>query len=781
MLWVLFVGFLPGKLQASASQPGGTLLPAAAGVPGQSAAKLHMHTDRTFYVPGDTVWYKAYLADAATLQPVKQRTIVTVAVYNAARQQVCSQKIQTKQGTAAAQLVLPDSLRTGNYALVAYAGPVKEERERTLFQKTLVVLRPGKPAGPAKIPASEQELAALTFFPEGGALIAGLESRVGFKATTHAGNGTAVEGQLLDNAGKPVGNFKADQSGTGSFLFRPQGNSVYTVKITKPQVAEGAAFALPPARLAGVTLQTTNLADSVLEVKLTGTPALANSRYELEIQSNGKVWFSESMALGAQAAAARKIGGKQMPAGLAQVRLLERGTVLAERLVYFRPQALQVTLSANKTRYGRREPVTVVVEAKDPQGKPVQGEFSVAVTDLSQNHFLSINPNIYSSLQPAAALPAAYAGYLKDNTPETRKALDDLLLTLQASEIRPVKAAPLQEAQGPGGPDQELSLQGKVVNGQGEPLGKAIVFLLELETGKSDLVTASENGTFSYPIRMPNASYRFLYQVWQQGVFQKEARVVPFADSLTAFPDMAGPALSPAGNHKLLLQAGIQKQFRETIATPAQPAGAGRNWATVPADRTYQLSNYSEFQDVEEVFKEIVPSIRIRTKQDQTESRVINPATKKFNANQPLYLIDGQPTFNGDLVLRMNADLVQEVSVFFTPEKLQPFGFIGNQGVVAIRTKAGNFRTAELSNNLLELPGLAEEKTFKILGTEASAPDFRPTLYWNPRVKTDASGRARITFPTSDAATRFGIELEGLTPEGTVGREFLEFEALPAQ
>ena len=33
----------------------------------QDQDKVYLHTDRTFYAAGDTVWYKAYLVDANSL------------------------------------------------------------------------------------------------------------------------------------------------------------------------------------------------------------------------------------------------------------------------------------------------------------------------------------------------------------------------------------------------------------------------------------------------------------------------------------------------------------------------------------------------------------------------------------------------------------------------------------------------------------------------------------------------------------------------------------------
>lgn len=50
--------------------------------------------------------------------------------------------------------------------------------------------------------------------------------------------------------------------------------------------------------------------------------------------------------------------------------------------------------------------------------------------------------------------------------------------------------------------------------------------------------------------------------------------------------------------------------------------------------------------------------------------------------------------------------------------------------------------------------------------------DFRQTIYWNPSVKTDASGKAKVTFPVSDAITSFRVTTEGVSRgAGLAGRD----------
>jgi hypothetical protein len=44
--------------------------------------------------------------------------------------------------------------------------------------------------------------------------------------------------------------------------------------------------------------------------------------------------------------------------------------------------------------------------------------------------------------------------------------------------------------------------------------------------------------------------------------------------------------------------------------------------------------------------------------------------------------------------------------------------------------------------------------------------DFRRTLYWNPNVKTDTTGKASIGFYNNGACRKLDISAEGLTNKG---------------
>ena len=56
------------------------------------------------------------------------------------------------------------------------------------------------------------------------------------------------------------------------------------------------------------------------------------------------------------------------------------------------------------------------------------------------------------------------------------------------------------------------------------------------------------------------------------------------------------------------------------------------------------------------------------------------------------------------------------------------------------------------------------------------APDYRNTLLWAPKIKTDEHGEATITFFCSDLPGLFKGEIEGVSTNGLLGHHSFEFE-----
>ena len=62
--------------------------------------------------------------------------------------------------------------------------------------------------------------------------------------------------------------------------------------------------------------------------------------------------------------------------------------------------------------------------------------------------------------------------------------------------------------------------------------------------------------------------------------------------------------------------------------------------------------------------------------------------------------------------------------------------------------------------------------------TNSRIPDFRNTLYWNPSVKPDKSGTAKIEFWSSDVVSDYEINVQGINSEGKLisSRKYIRVE-----
>lgn len=77
----------------------------------------------------------------------------------------------------------------------------------------------------------------------------------------------------------------------------------------------------------------------------------------------------------------------------------QQGNALSERLVFVpdrNPHQWQIL--ADKPTYGKREKVSLQISAKDDNGTPVEGSFSVSITDRRSIQPDSLADNILSNL-----------------------------------------------------------------------------------------------------------------------------------------------------------------------------------------------------------------------------------------------------------------------------------------------------------------------------------------------------------------------------------------------
>ena len=146
--------------------------------------QIYVHTDKPYYVPGDTVWFRVHLVDAVTHTPISRSRYIYVELLDNAIDTLV-QRIMVKcdsDGVFANAITLPRQLRSGCYTLAAYTQWMRNFPVEQFFYKQLLVVgntslsgfqseAVGLPVRSLQTPSSKQSDAVLELGQRKGQLL----------------------------------------------------------------------------------------------------------------------------------------------------------------------------------------------------------------------------------------------------------------------------------------------------------------------------------------------------------------------------------------------------------------------------------------------------------------------------------------------------------------------------------------------------------------------------------------------------------------------------------
>jgi len=99
--------------------------------------EIYIHTDREGYIAGEEMWFNVYLVDRQSSKPSPYSRIVYIELMNRYNNPVLQKRIMVENGCGPGQVVLPDSLSSGNYTLRAYTNWMKNFLPANCFMKDI--------------------------------------------------------------------------------------------------------------------------------------------------------------------------------------------------------------------------------------------------------------------------------------------------------------------------------------------------------------------------------------------------------------------------------------------------------------------------------------------------------------------------------------------------------------------------------------------------------------------------------------------------------------------
>jgi len=742
--------------------------------------KLFVHTDKTFYLPGELIWFKIYAIDGLLNKPSTFSKVAYVEILGADHKPLLQSKIGLDHASGNGSLQIPLSVSTGNYTLRAYTQWMRNFGPDHFFEQTISIVNTLKESETDTI--KKIKTYQIRFFPEGGDLVEGISSKMAFKITNSHNEYVDAAGVIINQQKDTVLHFSTLRFGMGSFMFTPKKGEDYTaiLKLNAVTIAE----AIPTVLKQGYVMQLEDASAADLRISVTTNSKNSNSSVYLIVESHHLVKAVQSNVL-LNGRTVFVIAKKDLADGISTRTVLDESKQpVCERIYFKRPAAaLNLVLTADQKQYGIRNKVNLTLSASDAFAKFTNADLSMSV--FQTNSFQTEQYNdIYSYLFLSSDLKGSIDSpeyYFKNND---AAATDNLMLTQGWRKFSATKKKASFEFI----PEMEGHLiKGKVSNKRdGSPVKNINTFLsIPGEHYQFANSISDSSGTVIYSLHKFYGRNSIITQTNHS--IDSNYRIDienPFGDQ---WNNNERPILQLSADwNKDLLQHSIAVQVENTYNPDEKrmyrsfKTKDSLSFYGIP-DKKYFLDDYTRFRTMEEVMREYVGDVNVRLNNDHFAFKVWNEKFSTYFDDNPLVLIDGLPVFDINKIIAFDPLKVKKIEVV---SKKYYLGSSINEGIISYSTYKGDLGGFELdpSSIVIEYEGLQKQREFYTPLYEnddqkkSRLPDFRNVLTWMPDIKTDAAGKTKLSFYTSDLKGKFIAIIQGITKDGLAGSATLHFD-----
>jgi len=772
------------------------------------AEKAYLQFDKQYYAAGDTIYFKAYVTAGGLHKLSSLSGVLHVELINTKNKIDQSIKLQLDGGLAWGDFALPDSLPADSYRIRAYTQWMRNDGDFGFFERVIPIAS----VNAAKVPESGGKQPPLNFkpdiqfFPEGGGLIAGINTKIVFKAIGANGLGIDVSGVVVDSDHKQVAAFASAHLGMGFFYFTPAPGKTYAAKVTYRGGLHDEVN-LPATETEGISLSVDNDSLPKATVTLSTNETYFNrhkgNAYTLMIYSGGLI---STVDCKLDSVVTRlDILKRKLNTGIATVTLFSAaGEPLCERL-FFVQNYDQLTLNAgsDKTHYTKREQATIKLNVVNRKGEPAEGHFSASVINESLVPEVNGNEdNILSNLLLTSDLKGhvEQPGYYFADTGYVARANLDLLMLSQGYRKFQWKQV-LDTAQRTLALQREtgITISGRVDNLSGKPIARGLINLIPSRGVGLLTASTSDEGLFTFSnLSFTDTAHFVLNAVNSKGKnstqitwfnndqYKPAVRPYPF----TGLPLLNDTALNAYAVNEKMEQREVANYTRgkgvmlkQVNVHEKKPDNQYRTLSLAGAGGADQVMHADE---IEQIQGSLITSLDGRLHGITFLGVPPNqaPFLTGIGIRAPmLVIIDGTESSPNALYGFIANDIETVEVLKYASASI--YGVGAGHGVLIVTTK----QTRQLQQKDVVSIGVLP---IKVMGfykarifyspkynTPATLtgkkPDLRSTIYWNPEIKTDAAGNAGFDFYNADSPGTYKVTIEGIDKDGNLGRQVYRY------
>lgn len=729
---------------------------------------IFLQTDRDIYIAGEHLFFSAELIPCPhSDEPLSE--IAYLALRN--RNQVIeSVSLSLDQNRFSGSLYLPDTLSTGYFELIGFTNWMRNYDESCFFKTTiLVVNRFDNALDFLKVPPLNSGQAGLSFYPEGGQLIAGLEQKLLVSTpASHPLPFAAII--LLSESGDTIQTASLNEMGWTTLKLVPrEGQRVFALISGRDE-----RYYLPEPDPTGYMLKI-NPSGGHLGI-LIATNNFNEQKPSLVIYKNGQPYEELTATVSSNKSFSTEIPMVDLDQGIYGFRLIgQEGETLAEREWYIDKRKVNhARVALNQPAYGRRVEVKLDILLEDPEDEiewvtvsaiPSAGR----VPQRIDHHLFQIAVDL---IQARGIFPTEAVQYLRSLG---REDLNELLIRplpgRESPDETPVRSFRFSRE------TSHLTLTGKISDASTLiPVVNARIVLNAPDTIVNLLYTQSnEEGLFTFFLDNYYDD-REIYLTPDPQTIPAKARIEvlnKFDFKTTFHPE---PFYLPVSYRETIAECQEMLAITKAFETPA-PLELMEETTRAEPVRVFSEPVYSirtdEFiplDNLQEIAREIIGPWKIRTNRSGTTHHLISQTTSLSIPGSPVLFIDGIITYDLEPLLPLNSRQIKKLQIHNLEWK---HGELHFPGIVAIFTRNEEFRTLDLSPEPVRFFNIAHQFPARFVspvypgqGFQPGQPDLRPLLFWYSGKPSPGNGPMEFIWYTGDLLMDYQINIEGITRKG---------------
>ena len=380
--------------------------------------KIHIHFDKEVYLPGETIWFKAYLFEENL--PSERSTNFYASLYDENGKLIQSQLSPIFNSTTDGHFDIPDSLQSKQLICRAYTSWMLNFDTSFLFSKAIKLINKN---------AKEESIVktvSLQFFPEGGDIIEGTRNTVAFKANYNNGLPFEINGVLKkQETGEVIMELKSTHDGMGRFDIEVQPNEKLYAEWIDNNGATQQTY-LPKVKPEGVSLKLVLQKDKLVYNIVN---KLESDSLHVLMYMYQKIFYKKNLIVAATEPYTGAVPVSSLPTGIMQLTVFNANwQPVAERVAFINNNnyALGTTITNKETSTQKRGKNLIEIEV----GDTIPANMSLSITDADLN-----NEEATSTIVTNLLLNGDVKGYIHNpayyftnNTSDALKAKLDLVM-----------------------------------------------------------------------------------------------------------------------------------------------------------------------------------------------------------------------------------------------------------------------------------------------------------------------------------------------------------------